>query len=107
WRFSEDVRAGQMPMSDFLAAESGMSRSPGTCMTMGTASTVACLTEAMGLSLAYNGTIPAVDSRRRTMAHHTGRRIVSMVREDVCLSSIATRAAFENAIKVHAAIGGS
>ena len=107
WRFSEEVRAGQMPMSDFLAAESSMSRSPGTCMTMGTASTMACLTEAMGLSLAYNGTIPAVDSRRRTMAHHAGRRIVGMVQEDLCLSSIATRAAFENAIKVHAAIGGS
>ena len=107
WRFSEDVRAGQMPMSDFMAAESGMSRSPGTCMTMGTASTMACVIEAMGLSLAYNGTIPAVDSRRRTMAHQTGRRIVGMVRDDVCLSSIATRAAFENAIKVHAAIGGS
>ena len=107
WRFSEDVRAGQMPISDFMAAESGMSRSPGTCMTMGTASTMACVIEAMGLSLAYNGTIPAVDSRRRTLAHHAGRRIVDMVREDVCLSSIATRAAFENAIKVHAAIGGS
>ncbi len=107
WRFSEDVRAGVMPMGDFLAAESGMSRSPGTCMTMGTASTMACLVEAMGLSLAYNGTIPAVDARRRTMSHQTGRRIVGMVKDDVRLSSIATRAAFENAIKVHAAIGGS
>lgn len=107
WRFSEEVRAGRMPLADFMAAESGMSRSPGTCMTMGTASTMACIVEAMGLSLAYNGTIPAVDARRRAMAHRSGRRIVDMVRNDVRLSHIATRPAFENAIRVHAAIGGS
>jgi dihydroxy-acid dehydratase len=107
WRLSEDVRAGTMSVEDFLSAESGMSRSAGTCMTMGTASTMACLVEAMGLSLPYNGTIPAVDARRRTLAHATGRRIVEMVHEDVRLSTIATRAAFENAIRVNAAIGGS
>ena len=107
WRFSEDVRAGAMSVDEFHRAESGMSRSPGTCMTMGTASTIACIVEAMGLALPYNGTIPAVDARRRTLAHMTGRRIVAMVLDDVRLSSIATRAAFENAICVNAAIGGS
>lgn len=107
WRFSESVRAGEMPIADFMTAESGMSRSPGTCMTMGTASTMACIVEAMGLSLPYNGTIPAVDARRRTLAHQTGRRMVAMVHDDVRLSALATRAAFDNAIRVHAAIGGS
>lgn len=107
WRFSESVRAGEMPIADFMTAESGMSRSPGTCMTMGTASTMACIVEVMGLSLPYNGTIPAVDARRRTLAHQTGRRMVAMVHDDVRLSTLATRAAFDNAIRVHAAIGGS
>lgn len=107
WRFSEEVRAGQLSLDEFMQAESGMSRSPGTCMTMGTASTIACLVEAMGLSLPYNATIPAVDSRRRTLAHRTGRRIVELVREGVPMSQIATRQAFENAIKVNSAIGGS
>ncbi|MDB6043138.1 MAG: Dihydroxy-acid dehydratase [Gammaproteobacteria bacterium] len=107
WKFSEAVRAGEMPLADFMAAESGMSRSSGTCMTMGTASTMAAVVEAMGLSLPLNATIPAVDARRRTLAHETGRTIVRMVREDRRLSQVATRAAFENAIRVHAAIGGS
>ena len=107
WRFSEDVRAGVMPMKDFLEAEAGMSRSSGTCMTMGTASTMASIVEAMGLCLPMNAALPAVDARRRTLAHLTGRRIVEMVREDIRLSHIATRAAFENAILAHAAIGGS
>ena len=107
WRLSEEVRAGTLSVDEFMQAESGMSRSPGTCMTMGTASTMACLVEAMGLSLPYNGTIPAVDSRRRTLAHCTGRRIVELVREATPLSRIATRQAFENAIKVNSAIGGS
>lgn len=107
WKFSESVRAGQMSLKDFLAAESGMSRSPGTCMTMGTASTVASLVEVLGLALPFNATIPAVDSRRRTLAHETGRAIVRMVQEDVRISTILTRPAIENAIRVHAAIGGS
>lgn len=107
WRFSEEVRAGTISIAEFMLAERGMSRSAGTCMTMGTASTMACLVEAMGLSLPYNGTIPAVDSRRKTMAHQTGRRIVEMVRDGICLSHIANPRAFENAIKVNAAIGGS
>ena len=107
WKFSEAVRAGEMTLEEFMAAESGMSRSPGVCMTMGTASTMAALFEAMGLSLPYNASIPAVDARRRAMAHETGRLIVQMVHEDRRLSQVATRAAFENAIRVHAAIGGS
>src|SRR3984893_2526528 len=74
---------------------------------MGTASTMAAVVQAMGLSLPFNATIPAVDARRRTLAHETGRTIVRMVREDLRLSQVATRVAFENAIRVHAAIGGS
>lgn len=107
WKFSDAVRAGEMTLEQFMEAESGMSRSPGVCMTMGTASTMAALFEAMGLSLPYNASIPAVDARRRTLAHETGRLIVRMVHEDRRLSQIITRAAFENAIRVHAAIGGS
>src|SRR5712672_2956402 len=85
WKFSEAVRAGKMSLADFMAAESGMSRSAGTCMTMGSASTMACLMEAMGIALPYNATIPAVDARRGVLAHETGRLIVRMAREDVCL----------------------
>ncbi|MDI1365724.1 MAG: dihydroxy-acid dehydratase [bacterium] len=107
WKFSEAVRAGEMSLPEFMSAESGMSRSPGTCMTMGTASTMAAIVEAMGLSLPYNATIPAVDARRRAMSHETGRAIVRMVQEGRTLSQVATRAAFENALRVHAAIGGS
>jgi dehydratase ilvD1 len=107
WKFSEAVRAGEMQLKDFMAAESGMSRSTGTCMTMGTASTFACLVEAMGLSLPYNATIPGVDARRKVLAHETGRTIVRMAREDLRLSRILTRPAFENAIRTIAAIGGS
>ena len=107
WKFSEAVRAGDMTLKDFLSAESGMSRSPGTCMTMGSASTIACLVETMGLSLPYNATLPAMDSRRRALAHQTGRVIVDMVRKDLRLSQILTCAAIENAIRAMAAIGGS
>lgn len=107
WKYSEAVRAGQMSIDDFIAAESGMSRSRGVCMTMGTASTVSSLTEAMGLSLPWNGTLPAVDARRQTLAHLTGRRIVELVEQDVRLADILTREALENAIVVNAAIGGS
>src|SRR6185436_19341103 len=107
WKFSEAVRAGKMSLADFMAAESGMSRSNGTCMTMGSASTMACLMEAMGIALPYNATIPAVDARRGVLAHETGRLIVRMANEDVCLSKILTRDAFENALCVLGAIGGS
>src|SRR5476649_1261284 len=107
WKFSEAVRGGKMSMEDFLAAESGMSRTPGTCMTMGSASTMACMVEAMGIALPYNATTPAVDAQRRRIAHESGRLIVRMAREDVRLSTILTRNAFENAIRVLGAIGGS
>lgn len=107
WKFSEAVRAGEMQLKDFMAAELGMSRSPGTCMTMGSASTFASVVEAMGIALPYNATIPAVDSRRRVLAHETGRTIVAMARKNVRLADIVTRDAIENAIKVIAAIGGS
>jgi len=107
WRFSEDVRAGVITMEEFLGAESAMSRSPGHCMTMGTASTMASMVEALGLSLPGNAAIPAVDARRARLAHLTGRRIVEMVQEDLKLSKVLTRAAFENAVKVNGAIGGS
>ncbi|HEV7447587.1 MAG TPA: IlvD/Edd family dehydratase [Steroidobacteraceae bacterium] len=107
WKFSEDVRAGKLSLNEFMAAESGMSRTPGTCMTMGSASTMACLMEAMGLALPFNATTPAVDAQRRRIAHESGRLIVQMARNDVRLSKILTRNAFENAIRVLSAIGGS
>ncbi|GLQ34838.1 dihydroxy-acid dehydratase [Amylibacter marinus] len=107
WKFSEDVRAGDMTLKDFMAAESGMSRSKGTCMTMGTASTMASLCEAMGVCLPTNAALPAVDSRRMALAHVTGKRIVEMVDEDLKLSKILTRSAFENAILANGAVGGS
>jgi dihydroxy-acid dehydratase len=107
WKFSEAVRAGDMTLQDFMAAESGMSRSKGVCMTMGTASTMSSLVEAMGMSLPLNAALPAVDSRRMALAHMTGRRIVEMVEEDLCPSQVLTRGAFENAILANAAVGGS
>ena len=107
WQLSEQVKAGTLKLSEFLAAEAGMSRSAGTCNTMGTASTMACMAEALGTSLPHNAAIPAVDARRQVLAHLSGSRIVEMVREGLTLSKILTRAAFENAIRVNAAIGGS
>jgi dihydroxy-acid dehydratase len=107
WSMSEDVRAGKMNLVDFLDAEACMSRSAGHCMTMGTASTMASMVEALGLGLPHNAAIPAVDSRRYALAHEAGRRIVQMVHDDVRISQILTRQAFENAIRVNAAIGGS
>jgi L-arabonate dehydrase len=107
WKMSEEVRAGRMTPEQFNAAESCMHRSKGHCMTMGTASTMASMVEALGASLPGNAAIPAVDARRARQAQLTGRRIVGMVNEDLRLSKILTRRAFENAIKVNAAIGGS
>jgi L-arabonate dehydrase len=107
WRFSEEVKAGTMSLNQFMDAEACMSRSPGHCMTMGTASTMASMVEALGLSLPGNAAIPAVDSRRSVLAHLAGRRIVEMVAEDLRISRILTRDAFENAILVNAALGGS
>ncbi|MFL6664689.1 MAG: IlvD/Edd family dehydratase [Rhizobacter sp.] len=107
WQLHESLKAGEIDMHQFLSAESGMSRSAGTCNTMGTASTMACMAEALGATLPHNAAIPAVDSRRYVLAHLSGMRIVEMVGEDLVLSKILTRAAFENAIRVNAAIGGS
>jgi dihydroxy-acid dehydratase len=107
WQMSEDVRAGKMTQEEFTAAESCMHRSKGHCMTMGTASTMASMVEALGVALPGNAAIPAVDARRYRQAQLTGRRIVEMVEEEMVLSKILTRPAFENAIRVNAAIGGS
>jgi dihydroxy-acid dehydratase len=107
WSFSEEVRAGRMSLADFQEAEGCMSRSSGHCMTMGTASTMASLVEALGMGLPGNAAIPAVDARRYRLAHMAGLRIVELVKEDVRMSHILTRAAFENAIRVLGAIGGS
>ena len=107
WSMSEQVRAGTMKLADFFDAESGMHRSHGHCMTMGTASTMASMVEALGIGLPGNAAYPAVDGRRNVLAREAGRRIVDMVRKDITISQILTRQAFENAIKTLAAIGGS
>ena len=107
WRLHEALKAGEIDVHHFLSAEAGMSRSAGTCNTMGTASTMACMAEALGTSLPHNAAIPAVDARRYVLAQMSGARIVGMAHEDLRLSKILTRAAFENAIRVNAAIGGS
>jgi L-arabonate dehydrase len=101
------VRAGTMSESEFVEAESCMNRSRGHCMTMGTASTMASMVESLGMGLPHNAAIPAVDARRQVLAHLAGRRIVEMVRDDVTMTKILTREAFENAIRTNAAIGGS
>ncbi len=107
WQFSEAVKAGEMTLADFMSAESGMSRSPGHCMTMGTASTMASMVEALGMGMPENAAYPAVDARRKRMAFMVGRRIVDMVKEDLRMSKILTRDAFQNAIRANGAIGGS
>jgi L-arabonate dehydrase len=107
WSMSEQVRAGTLKLAEFLEAESCMHRSHGHCMTMGTASTMASMVEALGVGLPGNAAYPAVDGRRNVLARHAGRRIVEMVWQDQKLSSILTREAFENAIRTLAAIGGS
>ena len=107
WQLHEQVKAGEISMHDFIAAEAGHSRSAGTCNTMGTASTMACMAESLGTSLPHNAAIPAVDARRYVLAHLSGMRIVEMVWEDLKLSKVLTREAFENAIRTNAAIGGS
>jgi L-arabonate dehydrase len=107
WQLHESLKAGEIDLHQFLSAESGMSRSAGTCNTMGTASTMACMAEALGASLPHNAAIPAVDSRRYVLAHMSGIRIVEMALEGLTLSKILTREAFENAIRTNAAIGGS
>ncbi len=107
WKFSEAVKAGEMTPAEFVEAEASMSRSPGSCNTMGTASTMASMAEALGMALSGNAAIPAVDSRRRVMAQMSGRRIVQMVKDDLKPSDVLTKQAFENAIRTNGAIGGS
>jgi len=107
FNLDDDLRSGKISKQDFSDAEAAMSRSIGTCMTMGTASTMASLAEAMGMALPLNGSIPAPDSRRAVLAEISGSRIVEMVNEDIRISQILTREAFENAIVVNGAIGGS
>jgi L-arabonate dehydrase len=107
WSLSEELRAGQITQEEFHEAESCMHRSHGHCMVMGTASTMAAMVEALGVGLPGNCAFPAVDARRNLIAREAGRRIVQLVKDDVRLSSLLTREAFENAIRVNAAVGGS
>jgi dihydroxy-acid dehydratase len=107
WRFEAELAAGRMTQQECFFAEGCMARSNGHCMTMGTASTMACMAEALGMQLPYSATWPAADSRRYETAQLAGRRVVALVERDVRPSSIMTRRAFENAIRVNAAIGGS
>ncbi|MDB5824402.1 MAG: dihydroxy-acid dehydratase [Herminiimonas sp.] len=107
WMMSEMVRAGEMSQEEFSDAESCMNRSKGHCNTMGTASTMASMVEALGMSLPENAAIPASDTRRHRLAQLSGRRIVQMVEENLTMDQILTREAFENAVRVNAAIGGS
>ena len=107
FRWVEELKAGTMSEADFVAAEAGHSRSAGSCMTMGTASTMAAMVEALGLGLLQNAAIPAVDARRAQLSQLAGRRIVELARERVNIGQILTRDAFENAIRINAAIGGS
>src|SRR5512145_459107 len=107
WSMSEDLRAGRITLEEFHEAESCMHRSHGHCMTMGTASTMASMMEALGVGMPGNAAIPAVDARRNVLARMAGRRIVEMVKSQTGLSTILTKAAFENAIMALAAIGGS
>ena len=107
WKMTEELKTEKISYKDYMYAESCMSRSPGHCMTMGTASTMACMVESLGMSLSAAAAIPAVDSRKKVLAQLSGRRIVEMVKEDLRMSKILTRKAFENAIMVNAAVGGS
>ena len=107
WRFNDAWQTGKITKQELFEAEACMCRSRGHCAVMGTASTMACMVEALGMSLPGNAAIPAADSRRRTLAHLTGNRIVDMVHEDLRLSKVMTREAFLNAIMVNAAVGGS
>ncbi len=107
WRFDNANRSGEMSDAEFEITEACMARSQGHCAVMGTASSMACMIEALGLSLPENAAIPAADSRRKVLAHLSGMRIVEMVRENMLPSDILTRKAFENAIMANTAIGGS
>ena len=107
WKLDADLNAGLITEEDFVDAEISMSRSKGNCMTMGTASTMGSMVEALGMALPHNAAIPAVDARRYALAHMTGKRIVEMVKENLIMSKVVNKRSFENAIKVNGAIGGS
>jgi dihydroxy-acid dehydratase len=107
WRYHEELRAGRISETDFVEVENAISRSHGHCMTMGTASTMACMTEALGLTLPGGAAIPAVDSRRAHLAEAAGRQIVELVQRNLRPSDILTRDSFENAIRALHAISGS
>ncbi len=107
WKFDAMVKAGEMTLEEFMGAEACNARSPGHCMTMGTASTMASMVESLGIGLHTNAAIPAADSRRKVLAQMVGRRIVDLVNEDVRMSQIMTREAFNNAVRTNGAIGGS
>jgi len=107
WSMSEDLRAGKITLDEFHEAESCMHRSHGHCMTMGTASTMASMMEALGVAMPGNAAIPAVDARRNVLARMAGRQIVQLVKSNITLSKILAKPAFENAIRALAAIGGS
>jgi L-arabonate dehydrase len=107
FKFGEEFRAGRLAQEDLDQAEGAIARSVGTCMTMGTASTMACLAEGMGIALPHNGSIPAVDARRRALAQASGRAIVDLVRRDVRMSQVVTAKSLRNAVRLHAALGGS
>ena len=107
WKFHEELKAGTFTAKDLLESEACASRSKGHCMTMGTASTMAVMCESLGLTLPGASAIPAVDARKSTLAYMSGMRIVDMVKEDLKISDVLTREAFENSIKINAAVGGS
>lgn len=107
WKVDEQLKRGEITKEDLEEFESCMSRSIGHCNTMGTASTMAVMTEALGLTIPGIASIPAADSRKKMMAHLTGRRIVEMVHEDLGIEKVLTQGAFENAIKINSAVGGS
>ena len=107
WHYHEELRAGRINEQEFTEIENSMSRSNGHCMTMGTASTMACVTEALGLTPPGGAAIPAVDSRRAHLAEAAGRQIVELVERDLRPSDILTREALENAIRALHAISGS
>ncbi|MEX0647837.1 MAG: IlvD/Edd family dehydratase [Balneolaceae bacterium] len=107
WRFAEEHKVGKISDEELSLAEGAMCRSQGHCAVMGTASTMASMVESLGLTLPGNAAIPAADSRRKVLAHESGRRIVKMIEEDITPSKVLTRKAFLNAIKINSAIGGS
>ena len=107
WRYHDDLRGNKILEEELISIEAAMCRSRGHCAVMGTASSMACMVEALGLSLPGNAAVPAADARRKVMAQLSGLRIVEMVKEDLKPSDILIRKAFENAIMVNAAIGGS